>query len=207
MTAVEENLKEREIWRFLVVRKLAKAKPMTVPPPSLPLSPPQLALRKVLKISRVNGWSVAVFAGLCTLVSLVFGDLVGSGIGLLVVASGVMEIHGHRLLKRRDATGPVWLVRSQLFLLSVILVYAVTRLFSFDSESILSNLTPELEALLKENGITRAEIIPLVQTFFRAFYGAVILVTVIYQGGMAFYYRRKSPLVAKELNLPPNAEN
>lgn len=176
---------------------------MTVPP----LTPPQRALKKVLKISRLNGWSVAVFAGLCTLVSLVFGDLVGSGIGLLVVASGVMEIHGHRLLKRRDVGGMTWLVRSQLFLLSVILVYSVTRLFSFDSEYILSNLTPELEALLRENGITRAEIIPLVQTFFRAFYGAVILVTVIYQGGMAFYYRRKSPLVAKELNLPPNAEN
>ena len=176
---------------------------MTVPP----LTPPQLALKKVLKISRVNGWSVAVFAGLCTLVSLVFGDLVGSGIGLLVVASGVMEIHGHRLLKRRDVGGMTWLVRSQLFLLSVILVYSVSRLFSFDSEYILSNLTPELEALLRENGITRAEIISLVQTFFRAFYGAVILVTVIYQGGMAFYYRCKSPLVTEELNLPPNSGN
>lgn len=172
---------------------------MTVPP----LTPPQLALKKVLKISRVNGWSVAIFAGLCALISLAFGDLVGGGIGVLVVASGVMEIHGHRLLKRRDSAGLTWLVRSQLFLLSVILVYAVSRLFSFDSEYILSNLTPDLEALLKESGISRAEIVPLVQTFFRAFYGAVILATVIYQGGMAFYYRRKSPLVAEALAQPP----
>ncbi|MBI3884172.1 MAG: hypothetical protein HY302_00325 [Opitutae bacterium] len=176
---------------------------MTVPP----LTPPRLALAKVLKISRRNGWSVAVFAGLCTFVSLAFGDLVGAGIGLLVVASGVMEIHGHRLLKRREAAGLVWLVRSQLFLLSVILVYAVSRLFSFDSGYVLSNLTPDLEALLNESGISRAEIGPLVQTFFRAFYGSVILVTLIYQGGMAFFYRRKSSLVLEELNLPPNSEN
>ena len=172
---------------------------MTAPP----LTPPQLALRKVLKISRLNGWSVAIFAGLCTLISLAFGDLVGGGIGVLVVASGIMEIHGHRLLKRRDSAGLTWLVRSQLFLLSVILVYAVSQLFSFDSEYILSNLTPDLEALLKESGISRAEIVPLVQTFFRAFYGAVILATVIYQGGMAFYYRRKSPLVAEVLAQQP----
>ena len=171
-----------------------------------PLPPPQAALQRVLKVSRLNGWSIAIVAGLCTLVSLAFGDWVGGGTGLLVTACGVMEIHGHRLLKRRDATGMTWLVRAETFLLSVILVYAVSRMLSFDAEYILSNLTPDLEALLKEAGISKAEIIPLVQTFFCAFYGVIIVVALIYQGGLALYYRRKTPLVteALEQRLPPN---
>lgn len=172
---------------------------MSVPPPT----PQQLALAKVLKISRLNGWSVAVIAGLGTLLSLAFGDLIGSGIGILVVGSAAMEIHGHRRLKRRDADGMIWLVRSQLFFLGVVLTYAVGRFFSFDSEAILANLTPEMEALLKESGVTRADIVPLVTTFFHVFYGAVIGLTLIYQGGMALYYRRKSPLVAEALAQPP----
>ena len=48
-------------------------------------------------------------------------------VGLLIVAAGAMEIHGNRQLGRRNADGMRWLVRSQLFLLSVVLVYAITR--------------------------------------------------------------------------------
>ncbi len=171
---------------------------MPLPTPT----PTQLALKKVLTISQVNGWSVALFAGLCTLVSLFFGELLGFGVGLLVVASGVMEIRGHRLLKRRNADGLTWLVRSQLFLLSVLLVYAVSRLLSFDGETVLSNLMPEMETVLGGFGIIRADIVPMVEPFFRAFYGAIILAALIYQGGLACFYRRKSPLVIEALAAP-----
>ena len=169
---------------------------MTAPPPT----PPQLALRKVLKISRLNGWSVAAVAGLGTLLSLAFGDLAGGSLGLLIVASAAMEIHGHRLLMRRDATGMTWLIRAQLFFLSVIMAYAVSRLFSFDGEYILSNLTPEMEEALNAAGVSRAELVPLVQLFFRVFYGTIMFVSLIYQGGLAFFYRRKSLLVAEALS-------
>lgn len=176
---------------------------MIAPPAPSPLSPPQLALRKVLQISRLNGWSVATFAGLCALVSLVFGDLVGGSIGLLVVGSGAMEIHGHRLLKRRDGSGMIWLIRAQFFFLGVIWAYAVSRLFSFDGEYILSNLTSEMEEALKATGVSRAELVPLVQQFFRVFYGTIMFVTLLYQGGLAFFYQRKSPLVLEALAQPP----
>lgn len=172
---------------------------MPVPAPT----PPQLALAKVLKVSRLNGWSVAIVAGLGAAVSLVFGDLVGGSLGLLIVASGVMEIHGHRLLKRREIDGMMWLVRSQLFFLGVVLTYAVSRLFSFDSGYILENLTPEMEAALKDVGVSRAELVPLVQLCFRAFYGTIIGVTLLYQGGLALFYQRKAPLVTEALKLPP----
>src|SRR3972149_1015553 len=114
---------------------------MTTPEPT----PQEKALKRVLKVSRLNGWSVAIFAGLCVLLTLVMGDLLGSVIGLLAVTYGWMEIRGNRLLKRRDPEGMKWLVRAQLFLLAVMLTYCASRLGSFDSDSMLSNLTPDME--------------------------------------------------------------
>ena len=70
---------------------------MTTPAPT----PQEKVLKRVLKVSRLNGWSVAVFAGLCVLLTLALGDLLGSIIGLLAVTSGWMEIRGHRQLQRR----------------------------------------------------------------------------------------------------------
>ena len=172
---------------------------MTSHPPSLP----EAAYRKVVKISRFNGWSIAIIAGLGSLLSLAFGDLLGGGLGLLAVACAVMEIYGNVLLQRKDSHGMTWLVRAELSLLSIVLVYSISRLFSFDGEYVLSNLTPELEAMLKEVGISRGEIVPLVQLFFRAFYGAVIAVATIYQGGLAFFYHRKTALVEEALRPLP----
>ncbi len=163
-------------------------------------------LRRVLKISRANGWSIAVVAGIGALATFALGDWLGTGIGLLAVVSGVMEVHGSRRLQHRDPGGMAWLVRAELFLLSVILVYAVSRLASFDSETALANLTPDMEAALRDAGIGRDEIVPLVRLAFRIFYGTVIFVGCLYQGGLAWYYRRKTPDVLRALaGLPPAA--
>jgi len=167
-----------------------------------PLSPDK-ALQGVLKISRLNGWSVAVFAGLGWLVALAMGDLVGVLVGALAIASGGMEIHGHRRLRRRDADGMKWLVRAQLLLLGVILAYAASRLVSFDRELALQNLTPDMRDALRQLDLRVEDLMPLVQKTVWVFYGTVMLTTCIYQGGLALYYRRRAPLVAQALAAPP----
>jgi hypothetical protein len=172
---------------------------MTTPEPT----PQEKALKRVLKISRLNGWSVIIFAGLGILIALALGDLVGAFIGLLVGVAGWMEVRGHNKLKRRDPDGMVWLVRSQMFLLSVILVYCASRLGSFDNDTMLSGLTPEMEAMLKESGIERADLIPLVRMTFFATYFGVAALTILYQGGMAIYYKRKTKLVTEALKAAP----
>jgi hypothetical protein len=166
-------------------------------------TPPQKALKRVLRISRLNGWSVAIFAGLCVLVALLMGDLVSCFIGLLVVAAGWMEIRGHNKLKRRNPDGMRLLVRSQMFLLAVMLVYCASRLGSFDADSALANLTPDMEAMLKEGGLERGDILPMVHTFFLVLYGTVALTCIIYQGGLALYYRSKIRLVTEALTTLP----
>ena len=172
---------------------------MTTPEPTKQ----EKALRRVLRISRLNGWSVVIFAGLGLLLALALGDLASAGIGVLVGVAGWMEVHGHSRLKKRDAGGMTWLVRSQLFLLSVILVYCASRLGSFDNETMLAGLTPEMESLLKESGIERADLIPMVRTAFFTTYLTVAAVTLLYQGGMAFYYRGKTKLVTAALAAAP----
>ena len=161
-------------------------------------------LQRVLKISRLNGWSVIIFAGAGILLAGAMGDLVSVFIGLLVGAAGWMEVRGHNKLKRRDPEGMRWLVRSQMFLLAVILVYCASRLGSFDQETMLSGLTPDMQAMLKESGVEMAEITPIVRMAFLTTYGLVAAVSLLYQGGMALYYRRRIKIVTEALTAPPD---
>ena len=172
---------------------------MTTPEPT----PAQKALKRVRAVSRFNGWSVVIVAGLGILLTLVIGDLLGTCIGLLVGFAGGMEVRGGRKLGRRDPAGMKLLVRSQLLLLSVILIYCVTRLGSFDADTALGNLTPDMEAPLKELGLERGEILSMVRSTFYITYVTVAVVTVFYQGGMALFYRRRNPLVSEALAAPP----
>lgn len=158
--------------------------------------------RRVLLVARLDGWSVVGVAVFGTLLTLVFGDLVGTLIGLLVVGAGAMELHGQKCLRRRDPSGMKWLVRAQLYLLSVILVYCASRLGSFDSESAMGNLTPEMADALKEAGLEAADILPLVRTAFFATYVTLASVSLLYQGGMALYYSRRTLPVTTYLAQP-----
>lgn len=168
---------------------------MTTPATALP----EKALQRVLLVSALDGWSVVVLAALGTLLTLVLGDYSTLFAGLLILAAGVMELRGRRRLTRRDAGGMKLLVRAQLFLLAVILVYCASRLGSFDAETALASLTPEMETALKEAGLARADILPLVQTVYYAVYGMVGFVSVLIQGGLTLYYRRKVQLIEEAL--------
>lgn len=172
---------------------------MTAPTPT----PPEQILRRVLLVSALDGWSLVAIAGLGTVLTLIFGDWLGTGIGLLVLAAGCGELRGRRRLQRRDPAGMQLLVRAQLFLLSVILVYCVSRLSSFDSDTALANLTPEMEAALHEAGLARADILPLVQIAFYATYGTVAVVSLVFQGALALYYRSRTARVTAALAAPP----
>lgn len=174
---------------------------MTAPAPS----PPQKALQRVLAISRLNGWSVTLVAVFGVLLTLLLGDLLGTLIGLLAVTAGWMEIRGHGKLRRQDAEGMKWLVRSQLLLLSVILAYCASRLGSFDADSVMGNLTPDMETILQDAGVGLGDILPLVRLAFFVLYGTVAFVTVLYQGGLALYYRSKTKLVTEALTAPPHS--
>lgn len=170
-----------------------------------PSRPPEEVLRRVLKFSRLNGWSVAIFAGLCTLVALAMGDPVGIAVSLLVTLGGAIEVRGYRMLKRRNIDGLRWLIRSQLVVLGVIWAYAVTRLVSFDEGTVRAAFTSDMRASLSDLGLSLEDILPLVRRAFYLLYGGVLAVTLLYQGGLALYYRRRGPAIEIALQPPPVA--
>ena len=173
--------------------------------PTPTLSPAEISLQRVLTVSRLNGWSVIVISSLGSLLALAIGDLLSALIGLLVFSAGLMEVRGHRQLQQRDPAGLILLVRSQLFLLAVMLVYCAGRLGSFDADTALASLTPDMEVILAEAGLDKSSLLPLVRSAFFALYSAVAAITLIYQGGLALFYRSKIKPVTEALTAPPTA--
>lgn len=164
-------------------------------PPPLP----EETLQRVLRLARGNGLSVLIIAGLGTLLSLALGDWVGVAVGAIVAFGGWTELAGRKELLRGDADGMRRLVRAQWIVLGAILVYCVTRMASFDADTALGNLTPDMRTQLAEAGIDVATILPLVKLTFFSAYGMVTLVTLVYQGGMARHYRRRTDVVKAAL--------
>jgi hypothetical protein len=171
--------------------------------PATPSTPAEKALKRVLVVAGIDGWSVIVIAGLGILLTLLLGDFSSLLVGALVLAAGIMELRGRRQLRRRQVAGLQLMVRAQFFLLAVILVYCASRLGSYDQESMLANLTPDMKAALKEAGVQVADIIPLVRMMFAAIYGTLAVLTLVFQGGLILYYRGKTKLVTEALTAPP----
>ena len=94
-------------------------------------------------------------------------------------------------------------MRAQLFLLSVILVYCASRLGSFDAETAMGNLTPDMEAALTEAGLNKADIVPLVHMTFVATYSILAIISLGFQGGLALYYRSRIGRITAALTPSP----
>ncbi|MDB6092533.1 MAG: hypothetical protein JWM32_95 [Verrucomicrobia bacterium] len=170
-----------------------------------PMKPPPLAqetLRRVLRMARFDGLGLVIVAGLAAPVSLMFGDLMGFMFSVLVVAGGLMELSGRTLLVRGDINGLRRLERSQLLVLTVIVVYCARQLFSFDLETTMGQLTP-YSTTLGEFGVDLAPLLPLIRAYLPigmyTLYGLVAFVTLLYQGGMVLYYRRRAAAVTEAL--------
>jgi hypothetical protein len=186
---------------------------MAAPPP---LTPPQKALKRVLTISALDSRGLIAIAGLSLVISLLMGELLGVAISALVLWAGIMEMRGRRALKRRDAeTGMKLLIRAQLFLLAVILVYCARCLGSFDPDYLKEQVVPTLNQFmmtfmdmtlaefLQTSGLTVEELIVRAHQAFLILYGAVAVISIFFQGGLALYYRRRVALVTEALAEPP----
>jgi hypothetical protein len=174
-----------------------------------PQPAPADTLRKVIKIARFNGMIVVcIVACACALVTLALGDISGAFFCLLAAAAGWSEWHGAKLLQRGRERGIKWLVRSQLYLLAIILLYVLTRMLSYDSDygNLRSNIEEmsqlsgmNIDEMLQNIGLTMEDTLRLVRTAFYTMYGTFALVAVFYQGGLALYYHRRAAAIRTAL--------
>lgn len=189
---------------------------MTTPAPT----PAEKTLKRVLVIAAFDGWSLIIVAGLSLLLTLLLVEPVGIVLSLLVLTAGMIEFRGRRALKNSDAeTGMKLLVRSQLFLLAVILIYCARSIGSFDADYVKEQVIPavsdmyqsllgiNLAEYLQQAGLTVADLVPLAHKAFLILYGSVAFISTLYQGGMAWYYRSRTRLVTEALTPRPQETN
>lgn len=159
------------------------------PPPLLP----DETLHRVLRVANFDGISIMAVAGMLALASASVRDFSGAAIGLLVAAAGAIELHGAGLLKAGERRGMNWLIASQPYLASVILIYCAMRLSHFDAALWREAVTDDLRKSLEESGYREDEFLHTVYTLT---YAALAIGTLLYQGWMTVFYYRRRKVVA-----------
>lgn len=164
------------------------------------MTPPPLPseiLRRVLRVARFDGTCVLWVAGTCALISASFRDVTGAVVGLLVAGAGAIELHGVGLLHAREERGMRWLVSSQFCVMASILGYAALRLSSPDIETLRKAVAPEVAEQIRLAGMTVDQFLYGMVHFV---YFAVVVATILCQGGVALYYLRRVAAVTAALH-------
>ena len=167
---------------------------MKAPPPL-----PEETLRRVARIARFDGISVAAVAGVFALLAASAHDVSGAVVGVIVAGAGAAELHGVSLLHGGEPRAVRWLIGSQLYLLVAILSYVTWRLGSPDPrmlDAMRAALTSDQRQLLQQSGVTEAEFLRMA---IRLVYFCVGLATLVYQGGMIVYYSRRRAAIGHAL--------
>lgn len=162
-------------------------------PPLLPAE----VLRRVVRVSMLDGISVLVVAGLCALVSASWRDVPGAVVGLLVAGAGAIEMHGAGMLRSGDGRGMRWLYWGHFQIGLCMMVYIALRVSSPDIATMQKAVTPEVAEQLKQiSEQTGMTVDQMLVSFMRIVYFSLAAATVIYQGGMTIYYSRRQAAVA-----------
>lgn len=160
-------------------------------PPPLPAE----VLARILRLASVDGRMLMILGGFFAALSALGGDGIGATAGCLATGAAVVELHGVGRLKLGDPESIRWLVRSQLLLLAVILLYVIARIATFDPVQMRALITPDLVESFRNAGLAEADIMPVVENVYRFVYLVVGMVATTYQGGMALYYHRRRETV------------
>jgi len=178
--------------------------------PKPPLLPAEV-LARVLRIANIDGSVLVFLAGGFAVISAYCADWVGALVGGLAASAGFIELRGRRKLKAGDHEGVRWLVRSQFFLLVVILSYVAYQFRCFDPRPLLELTERQFAAAQRASGMepitlaanlgqTPAQLLALARQTARLAYALVAVLSVGFQGGLAYYYHCKSPTIARALS-------
>jgi hypothetical protein len=145
-------------------------------------------IRKAARVAGFNGWTTAAAAA-CSAMFLVFDRspiAIAITIGLAIIAYN--EFRGRKRLLSFDPTAATMLGWNQLGLLAMIIGYCIWSLFGTagQADAMQAELKSysDLDAALGTTGGFTG----MVKTISYAFYGVVIALSAVFQGGNALYY-------------------
>jgi hypothetical protein len=142
-------------------------------------------IRKAARVAGFNGWMSAVIAACSAPFALYSVDGLVVAVALAIVAYN--EFRGRKRLLAFDPSAPSLLGWNQLGLLATIIVYCLWMLYSnLNGANPLADLksNPEIGEVLGGSG----HLEDLFRQIVVAFYGLVILLSVVFQGANAWYY-------------------
>lgn len=168
-------------------------------PPPLP----QATLLRVVRFATTHGRMIMILSGIFAILAALGREAVPAVTALLAVGCGACERHGADLLRHGRRDGVPWMVAGELILLAVVCGYAGWQMTHFNYDLFLRNLPgwylEMLEAESARSGVTREDWPDLFRLFNALSYGILIVLTVIYQGGVAWWYHRKRGPITRAL--------
>jgi len=151
------------------------------------------------RISGLNGWSIAVVAGLATVISVVSLSLKGTLVGIGITGAGFCEVWGCKFLDNDLDEARKWLLFSQFLFFIVIVTYSVYQLAVFDAAHPLSMFSSDFrESLLALVGPDQELLNQLMTKIYRTTYTAIIILSFLYQGILFWYYNRSTKRLMQE---------
>ena len=159
---------------------------MANPPPLLPAE----ILRRLIRLARFHGLSIVIFTGAFTLGTAASGDIKSALVCLAITAAGFFELRGAKLLAAGQPRGVDWLVRSHLYLLTVILVYVAWQLLTYSPAEARHLLAPAMQTAGMQDqldviGASPEDVTHMVSVIYYAGYGIFAAVSILYSGAFA----------------------
>jgi len=150
------------------------------------------AIRKTASVASFNGWATAIIAAISAPFSIFSPVGLAVTAGLAIVA--FVEFRGRKRLLNFDPRGASLLGWNQVGFLAMITVYCLWMMYSNLNGNI--DLPPELQgadvnAFFSEVGGLET----LYKQIVIYFYGSVIALSALFQGGTALYYFSRRRLV------------
>jgi hypothetical protein len=153
-------------------------------------------IRRAVFMSKLDGWTLAVFGSLTILFGLM--SLAGWLVGGALVIVAIVELRAGDRLAKLDPTAPKTLAFNQLFLGGVLAAYAIWNLVSPPQ---LSKEFLQQAGDLKSAGIDVQE---MTRSISQMIYATLLGVAVLGMGLMAlFYWRRKAQVETYLAQTPP----
>jgi hypothetical protein len=143
-------------------------------------------IRKAARVAAFNGWTTALVAAVSAPFSL--GNPVGLALAAGIAIVAINEFRGRKQLLNFEPRGATLLGWNQLSLLAMIVAYSLWMLHSSFNETgaIAAELKSyaDLDAVLGSSGGFEG----LYKQIVLYFYGGVIALSTLFQGGTALYY-------------------
>ena len=163
--------------------------------------------QKITRISTFNAWSVTFIAGSFAVLSLLALSVPGVVVGAAVAAAGPTELYGQRKLEDDPRTARTWMVGSQVWLMVCVLSYCAWRLLSLDPDNpfVVFGDAAQVFELVEVFGIPQSYLASLFIQAFYITYGLIAALTLLFQGGLAVYYRtRIGRIIREKMVVPPS---